>query len=686
MVRNCISVWRKFLYFAHSVRATTLCLVFGFLLATDGVRAGEEAPQWTEVHLSAGQFSKAAPASWVQLQGELPPKMQAPVYFRLFDTQYRFAAQTGSDRYVRLVVDGNQGAQVQQQCKQSLTFDPTYQTLVLHTVGLWRDGRLIDQLAKAQPRFLTSDKGQSSVYTGQVNVLLEIPDCRAGDAIDLAWTVGGRNPVFGSYNFAVEQMGVQDLPISSRRVSFMSPRDEPLHVDAVPQADGGKSRFKKFATAQDTVSGPWRRVQWHDAAVPAQRIEAFGAQGDTQLDMVTASTFADWSAVERWAADLFVAPKAPRSAAYQSLVRDIKQRPTEAERVARALQWVQREIRYVSVSLGESAYRPASPDVVLERRYGDCKDVTLLLTTVLREAGVDVQPALMTSFNGRIASRLNAVPWFDHAVAVAWVTGRPYVLDATLPEQPSRLERMAVWHALKEVFVPAGPHKGFVQVPVAPDVANRTQTHAEVMELQPDGKSGVLSIHITLSGSAAEQQRQLMRSVPLEQVKEQVLNDLRHLYPNATWKAAPSYTDQAQDNRIDMHAQFVVPEVLKRRFGVGQRYEFSDNPITQQLAAITDAKRALPVGLPSELVRVVFSHELRLPAGWRVDEGLYDEAIQGQAFVARATRTRPTPHSLLHRVELEVKSDRVAPEHMRQYHDAVRQVLDLETTLVVKQP
>ena len=41
------------------------------------------------------------------------------------------------------------------------------------------------------------------------------------------------------------------------------------------------------------------------------------------------------------------------------------------------------EIRYYSVSLGESSHRPHTPAEVLRNRYGDCKDKSLLLVTIL---------------------------------------------------------------------------------------------------------------------------------------------------------------------------------------------------------------------------------------------------------------------------------------------------------------
>ena len=60
-----------------------------------------------------------------------------------------------------------------------------------------------------------------------------------------------------------------------------------------------------------------------------------------------------------------------------------------------ALQFVQNKIRYVSLSFGSNAYHPHHPDEVLQNRYGDCKDKSLLLLSLLRAAGIQAWPALV---------------------------------------------------------------------------------------------------------------------------------------------------------------------------------------------------------------------------------------------------------------------------------------------------
>src|SRR5690606_18839309 len=93
-----------------------------------------------------------------------------------------------------------------------------------------------------------------------------------------------------------------------------------------------------------------------------------------------------WSEVVEWALPLY-----PRDA---SLPAELERKagewarlPTPQARLAAALRLVQDEVRYFGQEIGDSSHRPASPAVTWERRYGDCKDKTYLLVTLLRRLG-----------------------------------------------------------------------------------------------------------------------------------------------------------------------------------------------------------------------------------------------------------------------------------------------------------
>ena len=102
--------------------------------------------------------------------------------------------------------------------------------------------------------------------------------------------------------------------------------------------------------------------------------------------------------------------------------------PTDRYREFRALH---ERVRYASVAFGEAAIIPATPAETLTRTYGDCKDQSLVLVSMLRAVGLPATLALLRAGPGEdVHPRLPSLNVFDHAIVV--VRGEsPFWIDPT---------------------------------------------------------------------------------------------------------------------------------------------------------------------------------------------------------------------------------------------------------------
>jgi transglutaminase-like putative cysteine protease len=106
---------------------------------------------------------------------------------------------------------------------------------------------------------------------------------------------------------------------------------------------------------------------------------------------------------------------------------------------------VQDEVRYLGIELGTYSHTPTGPSKVFERRFGDCKDKTLLLATVLNELGIDARPALVNTDARRALDGWQPSPYaFDHVIVRAELGGKTYWLDPTTPYQRGTLADASV--------------------------------------------------------------------------------------------------------------------------------------------------------------------------------------------------------------------------------------------------
>ncbi|MFY9820849.1 MAG: hypothetical protein WAM82_05670, partial [Thermoanaerobaculia bacterium] len=106
--------------------------------------------------------------------------------------------------------------------------------------------------------------------------------------------------------------------------------------------------------------------------------------------------------------------------------------PGKRQRLETLVDFARRQVRYVAVEVGIGGYRPAPPQQVMERLWGDCKDKALLLTDLLREAGIEAYPALIRlDPQGRVDREFPSPFQFNHMIVAVPAEGLG--LDASVP-------------------------------------------------------------------------------------------------------------------------------------------------------------------------------------------------------------------------------------------------------------
>ena len=141
------------------------------------------------------------------------------------------------------------------------------------------------------------------------------------------------------------------------------------------------------------------------------------------------STGGSWQAIAS-AYDKVVEERARLSDVEAMVKQTVKPGDSREETIGKLLYLVHKKVRYTGVEFGDAALVPAYPSETLKRGYGDCKDKALLLTTMLRAAGIPAQMALLNAGTGHDTEPEMPGMYFNHAIV--HVTGPPEMwLDAT---------------------------------------------------------------------------------------------------------------------------------------------------------------------------------------------------------------------------------------------------------------
>lgn len=159
-------------------------------------------------------------------------------------------------------------------------------------------------------------------------------------------------------------------------------------------------------------------------------IEDFTPPSAIALPRVTVATGASWNAVAK-GYGASIASKLVLSAALKKTALEVVgDEKVPAQKATKLLRWLREKVRYTGLELEDSGLIPFTPEEVVGRRYGDCKDMSVLLVLMLREVGVPANLALLSaSMLPDVQPDLPGVGHFNHAIV--YVPGSKLWIDPT---------------------------------------------------------------------------------------------------------------------------------------------------------------------------------------------------------------------------------------------------------------
>ena len=389
-------------------------------------------------HLKVAQHSSAPtgytvePApSWVTPSPkveETDAESSAPMSYRLVDEQYQLGERFET-HYLHVIRAIHQSTGLDRGSRIEIQFDPSFQKLVMHRLELVRAGERLNRLDRKYELLRRETQLERQMYDGRETLSIVLDDVRVGDEIDYAYSLRGANPVFGDKFVALVALGNSIAPETTHEVRLLSSPNRQIHHAMV----------RDDLLPEIRSEGGQREMVFRRDHIPRLDVEP-GTPADAFIDKyLQLSEFADWAEVARWGASIF--PHGAQGPLLDQEAAAIRaQASAEPERVLAALEFVQKQIRYFGTEIGPYSHRPASPETVLKRRYGDCKDKVALLSTLLDRIDIRATPVLVSAtLRGAAAQLLPSPLDFDHVIVRVDLGAQSYYLDATRTEQTGTL-------------------------------------------------------------------------------------------------------------------------------------------------------------------------------------------------------------------------------------------------------
>jgi transglutaminase-like putative cysteine protease len=547
---------------------------------------------------SYGEFDIAAAAHWVeripvQADFDVPPKLaRYGIYDILSDHQVRVVREGGTIHYFRTVRKCLTKSGVQNASEISIDFDPSYQRLVLHEVIVIRGTQRLDALDPSSIRVIEKeDDSQEGIYDGRLTALLFLKDVRAGDVVDSSWSIEGANPILHGH-YADQYDLRSDVPSHTirHRLLWASNAPRPLFRSTVAPQPG----------REDLV---W---ELHDA--PAIDLEDTLPSWYEPWETIDVSDFASWKDVAGWAVSTFDPDDESLSAVHELAGRIRREHADDP--VTAAIRFVQDDIRYLGLEIGRNSHEPRQPAEILEQRWGDCKEKALLLSLLLRELGLEADPALVnTKARHRLDDRLPSPFAFDHVVVRVTRGGKTYWIDPTIADQGGTLETIETPNDARALVVSEGT-SALTKI----ETRHRGRTIVDEIYAARDAVSPTsLVVRTTYSGTDADAMRAELATMDADEIARQRLNHYAVDHPSITAVSPPHVDDDRTSNVIVVGEHYSIRDLWKRG-----EWTYSPRAIEPSLDKPKTVIRSMPLAFDYP-IDIVQRATFRFPGGADVD-------------------------------------------------------------------
>lgn len=173
---------------------------------------------------------------------------------------------------------------------------------------------------------------------------------------------------------------------------------------------------------------------WQMDNIPAYKSEPYMPTMGDVGSSITVSTIPDWGTVANWYSDLAskkMEEDFDTRQAFNSIFPDGTGKLKQKEIAAAIYNYIEKNIRYSSVSFRQSAYLPQKPSTTLNTGLGDCKDLSVLFSVMAKMAGIKSNLVLVSTRDyGQKSMELPAVE-FNHCIVKTWLDGTMYYIELT---------------------------------------------------------------------------------------------------------------------------------------------------------------------------------------------------------------------------------------------------------------
>lgn len=218
-------------------------------------------------------------------------------------------------------------------------------------------------------------------YSDYKKLVFSMPGVTLGSIVDYKVVIQEKKPTMEGI-FSSRWIFQGTNPVLLSRYEVIVPKDMKLKYYPV-------SPLKDVPLSPVTMQqGDKKTYLWEYKNIPQILGEESMPPWDEVAFGILLTNLDSWEGFSSWYREKKKGKTEPDRAIKEKVAELTKDLSAPKEKVEALFNYVKRQIRYVNIDLGKSGYEPASAPEVFKNKYGDCKDKSTLLISMLKCAGI----------------------------------------------------------------------------------------------------------------------------------------------------------------------------------------------------------------------------------------------------------------------------------------------------------
>lgn len=579
----------------------------------------------------------------------------------LYDEQIHIPKQQYYTRIVKKITD-NVG--IQEVAEIGDIYDPKYQTIKFHKIDVIRNGEIINKLDVNNFQVIRRESSSESfIYDGRLTAMTNLSDIRKDDVLDYSYTITGFNPIHNG-NFS----GAYSL----NNYVYMNKSN----VRLLSKDDLNYKLFNSDLEPSITSTNGLKTYRWISENVKNIEIDYESPNWLIEHQNLFVSNYKTWTDVIDWGLDLYNV-KDKISSALKAKVEAIKSTSEEdSDRIVSTLEFVQNEIRYLGLEDGIGSYKPFSPNKVFNQRFGDCKDKTLLMVTMLKAMNIEAYPMLVSTTLGQTLPEILPSPKiFDHVVVkVIHKSGRHLFYDPTITNQKGTYDKIYFPNYVNGLVIKDGNSN-------LEKIQNFSDNLIEVFDdfyLEDVGKGATLKVKTNYYEYEADKMRLYYKNNSLSAIKKDFKGYYSSYYENIEVIEDPIIKDDSLNNKLTIYEQYKLQDIWEEVVTDGDDIgvTFTPTAIYDILIIPTERNKTKELALyyPASKRHTI---KVKLPRPWNISPTDYNIYSKDFYYEFEGSYNRSLQELTLMSY-YKNQSSFVTPENFEQYYNDIK---DLENRI-----